>query len=78
MVLLHGTATTDKAVAAPSASKALEVVKQCVAKANSVPAPAVLSAMLELEAAKLPVSGQKCGSRACTHACMRARLHTTL
>jgi len=32
------------------------LVKQCVQKANSVPAPAVLGAMLELEAAKLPVS----------------------
>lgn len=44
--------------AAPSATtnQAVAIVKQCVQKANSVPAPAVLSAMLDLEAAKLPVS----------------------
>lgn len=38
----------------------MAVVKQAVAKANSVPAPAVLSAMLDLEAAKLPVSNPFC------------------
>ena len=40
-----------------SSSQAVAIIKQCVQKPNSVPAPAVLSAMLDLEAAKLPVSG---------------------
>lgn len=44
--------------AAPADVKqAVALVKQCVQKANSVPAPAVLDAMLDLEAAKLPVDG---------------------
>ena len=44
------------AAAPADASQAVAIVKQAVTKANSVPAPAVLSAMLDLEAAKLPVS----------------------
>jgi hypothetical protein len=39
-----------------STSAAVSIIKQAVAKPNSVPAPAVLDAMLQLEAAKLPVS----------------------
>lgn len=46
-----------KTAAPADTSQAAKVVKQAVAKANSVPAPAVLSAMLDLEAAKLPVDG---------------------
>jgi hypothetical protein len=49
-------------LAATDTSQAVAVVKQAVAKANSVPAPAVLSAMLDLEAAKLPVSLQDEGT----------------
>jgi hypothetical protein len=49
-------AKADAAAAAASSSKAAGLIKACVYKPNSMPAPALLSAMLELEAAKLPVS----------------------
>lgn len=48
-------------VVLPAASvdtdSAVSVIKSCVAKPGAVPAPVVLDSMLQLEAAKLPVSG---------------------
>eukprot|EP00879_Flechtneria_rotunda_P012705 GHRR01013267.1.p1 GENE.GHRR01013267.1~~GHRR01013267.1.p1 ORF type:complete len:101 (+),score=27.35 GHRR01013267.1:103-405(+) len=35
--------------------KVVAVIKQCIDKPNSVPAPVVLDAMLQLESQKLPV-----------------------
>eukprot|EP00879_Flechtneria_rotunda_P008611 GHRR01009023.1.p1 GENE.GHRR01009023.1~~GHRR01009023.1.p1 ORF type:complete len:201 (+),score=68.97 GHRR01009023.1:103-705(+) len=37
--------------------KVVAVIKQCIDKPNSVPAPVVLDAMLQLESQKLPVDG---------------------
>lgn len=54
--LLPCPTTVWTAAALADVKQAVAIVKQCVQKANSVPAPAVLSAMLDLEAAKLPVS----------------------
>lgn len=69
----HSPSTTPVSIllAATDTSQAVAVVKQAVAKANSVPAPAVLSAMLDLEAAKLPVSLQARG-----HGPTAAHAHT--
>jgi hypothetical protein len=69
------------AAAPADTSQAAKVVKQAVAKANSVPAPAVLSAMLDLEAAKLPVSpGLVQCMQAWMHQCTRShtRAHTSM
>lgn len=59
---MFGTYTSDASVmhtlAAGSVDtdKAVSVIKSAVDKANSVPAPLVLDAMLQLEAQKLSVS----------------------
>lgn len=44
------------AASAVDTDKAVSVIKSAVEKPNSVPAPVVLDAMLQLEAQKLPVS----------------------
>ncbi|WIA20635.1 hypothetical protein OEZ85_005016 [Tetradesmus obliquus] len=45
------------AAASVDTDSALSVIKSCVAKPGAVPAPVVLDAMLQLEAAKLPTEG---------------------